>query len=393
MEYKRSVYYKIFDRLFQKSPFIQVISGPRQVGKTTLIKQLFSEPHWHGIYAIADGISHDTQWIESQFNTALLKQQTDLNTPVILAIDEIQKIENWSEIVKRLFDEQKFSNKSPIQLILLGSSNWLLQIGLSESLAGRFEQWNIDHWTFNELHDAFNVTHEEYVYFGSYPGAIPMIKDEDRWKNYIRQSLIETVITKDVLLMNRIEKPALLRRLFELGTQYSGQILSFTKIMGQLQEAKNTTTLSHYLELLNHAGLLTGLSKFAMDQARKRNSSPKWQTKNNALMSSLHDYNFEQIQSDKKTWGRWVESAVGTHLLAHKGSDLNIYYWNESNAEVDFILEYKGKYIALDVKLSHDKVSGLNQFSKQFSPSKIYQLSNTGFSWQQLISMDPRELF
>jgi hypothetical protein len=393
MEYKRSVYYKIFDRLSQKSPFIQVISGPRQVGKTTLIKQLFSEPNWHGIYAIADGISHDTQWIESQFNAALLKQQTDLNTPIILAIDEIQKIQNWSEIIKRLFDEQKFSNKSPIQLILLGSSNWLLQKGLSESLAGRFEQWNIDHWTFNELHDAFNITHEEYVYFGSYPGAIPMIKDEDRWKNYIRQSLIETVITKDVLLMNRIEKPALLRRLFELGTQYSGQILSFTKIMGQLQEAKNTTTLSHYLELLNHAGLLTGLSKFAMDQARKRNSSPKWQTKNNALMSSLYDYNFEQIQSDKKTWGRWVESAVGTHLLAHKGSDLNIYYWNESNAEVDFILENKGKYIALEVKLSRDKVSGLNQFSKQFSPSKTYQLSDNGLSWQQLISMDPRELF
>jgi len=393
MEYKRSVYYKIFDRLSQKSPFIQVISGPRQVGKTTLIKQLFSEPHWQGIYAIADGISHDTQWIESQFNAALLKQQTDLNTPIILAIDEIQKIQNWSEIIKRLFDEQKFSNKSPIQLILLGSSNWLLQKGLSESLAGRFEQWNIDHWTFNELHDAFNITHEEYVYFGSYPGAIPMIKDEDRWKNYIRQSLIETVITKDVLLMNRIEKPALLRRLFELGTQYSGQILSFTKIMGQLQEAKNTTTLSHYLELLNHAGLLTGLSKFAMDQARKRNSSPKWQTKNNALMSSLYDYNFEQIQSDKKTWGRWVESAVGTHLLAHKGSDLNIYYWNESNAEVDFILENKGKHIALEVKLSRDKVSGLNQFSKQFRPSKIYQLSDTGLSWQQLISMDPRELF
>ncbi len=206
-------------------------------------------------------------------------------------------------------------------------------------------------------------------------------------------SLEGPIITKDVLLMHRIEKPALLRRLFELGTQYSGKILSFTKIMGQLQEAKNTTTLSHYLELLDHAGLLTGLQKFAMDQARKRNSSPKWQTMNNALMSSLHDYTFEQIQSDKKTWGRWVESAVGAHLLSHRGNDLNVYYWNESNAEVDFILDYRGHYIALEVKLTTDRVSGLNAFTKHFNPSKIYQLDSSGLTWQQLIAMDPRGLF
>jgi predicted AAA+ superfamily ATPase len=393
MNFKRPVYVNIFDRLIQKSPFIQVISGPRQVGKTTLIKQLFEEPHWNGVYAIADGISHDIHWIESQFNAAVLKQQSEPNVPVILAIDEIQKITHWSEVIKRLYDQQKFSNKLPIQLILLGSSNWLLQKGLSESLAGRFEQWEIDHWTFNEVHEAFGITPEEYAYFGSYPGAMSMIKEEERWKNYIKQSLVETVITKDVLLMHRIEKPALLRRLFELGTLYSGQILSFTKILGQLQEAKNTTTLSHYLELLNHAGLLTGLQKFAMDQARKRNSSPKWQTKNNAIMSALHNYTFEQIQKDKKIWGRWVESAVGTHFLSYRGTDLNLFYWNESNAEVDFILEYRGSYIALEVKLTTGSVSGITQFKKQFNPNKIYQLSETGLSWQQLISMDPRVLF
>jgi predicted AAA+ superfamily ATPase len=393
MEFKRPVYSQIFDRLYQKSPFIQVISGPRQVGKTTLIKQLFDETHWNGIYAIADGLSHDAIWIESQFNAAMIQQQADPDTSVILAIDEIQKIPRWSETVKRLYDQQKFSGNTSVQLILLGSSNWLLQQGLSESLAGRFEQWNIDHWTFQELHEAFNITPEQYVYFGAYPGAMPMMNDEDRWKSYVKQSLIETVITKDVLLMHRIEKPALLRRLFELGTQYSGKILSFTKIMGQLQEAKNTTTLSHYLELLDHAGLLTGLQKFAMDQARKRNSSPKWQTMNNALMSSLNDYTFEQIQSDKTTWGRWVESAVGAHLLSHRGTDLNVYYWNESNAEVDFILDYRGRYIALEVKLNTDRISGLNAFKKHFNPSKIYQLDSSGLSWQHLIAMDPRGLF
>jgi hypothetical protein len=393
MNYKRPVFFELSERLLDSKGLIQVISGPRQIGKTTLVQQLFKSKKWLGIYHVVEGMKESSSaWLESVYNSAMLKQRQS-KVKVILAIDEIQKIPNWSETIKRLYDEQKFQSENHVQLILLGSSNWLMQKGLSESLAGRFEQWNLTHWTYNEMHEAFGITPEEYAYFGSYPGAQEFTNDEKRWKSYIQNSLIETVITKDVLLMERIEKPVLLRRLFELGSQYSGQILSYTKMMGQLQEAKNTTTLAHYLDLLSAAGMLSGLQKFAMDGARRRSSSPKWQVQNNALLSATSGLSLKQAMSDKKNWGRWVESCVGAHLLAHANSDFEIFYWNESNAEVDFILKWEEKYVALEVKLNHDKVTGIDKFKKQFRPHKVYQLDSRGLSWQEFITMDPRELF
>jgi predicted AAA+ superfamily ATPase len=392
MNYKRPVYNDIHKRLLAPESLIQVISGPRQVGKTTLVQQLFQSNQWEGIYHVVDNVSQSSAWIESAFNAAVLKEKQS-NKPIILAFDEIQKISNWSEIIKKLYDQQKFRGESSVRLILLGSSNWLMQKGLSESLAGRFEQWNLGHWTYNELQAAFNVSPEEYVYFGAYPGAINMIKEESRWKNYILASLIETVITKDVLMMQRIDKPAVLRRVFELGSSYSGQILSYTKLLGQLQDAKNTTTVAHYLELLAQAGLLTGLQKFAMDNARKRSSSPKWQVMNNALLSAQSSGSFATTINETKIWGRWVESAVGCHFLSHQREDLEIFYWNASNAEVDFILKKENQYIAIEVKLSQDKVSGMSEFTKSFNPTKVYQLSDKGLSWKEMITLDPRDLF
>ncbi len=392
MQFKRSVYYSLFQRLQEPNSFIQVIAGPRQVGKTTIVQQLFQSDEWIGLYHVADAIAHNTVWIESIFNAAILQEKL-ADKPVVLAIDEIQKIDNWSETIKRLYDEQKFKGISNVKIILLGSSNWLMQKGLSESLAGRFEQWNITHWTYSELNKAFLISPEEYAYFGAYPGAMEMINDEDRWKNYILSSLIETVITKDVLMMQRIDKPAVLRRVFELGSSYSGQILSYTKLLGQLQDAKNTTTVAHYLELLTQAGLLTGLQKFAIDIARKRGSSPKWQVMNNALLSAQSAGAFASTIEEPQKWGRWVESAIGCHFLAHQGNDLEIYYWNASNAEVDFILKKDQQYIAIEVKLSRDKVTGLSQFAKAFKPSKMYQLSDQGLSWKEIITLNPRDLF
>ena len=392
MNYKRPVYNEIYQRLLAPEGLIQVISGPRQVGKTTLVQQLFQSNQWEGIYHVVDNVSQSATWIESAFNAAVLKEKQS-NKPIILAFDEIQKISNWSEIIKKLYDQQKFRGESSVRLILLGSSNWLMQKGLSESLAGRFEQWNLGHWTYLELAAAFGITPEEYVYFGAYPGAISMKNDEARWKNYVLSSLIETVITKDVLMMQRIDKPAVLRRVFEIGSSYSGQKLSFTKLLGQLQDAKNTTTVAHYLELLSQAGLLVGLQKFAIDKARKRSSSPKWQVMNNALLSAQSSTSFESIQINKALWGRWVESAIGCHLIAHLSNDIDIFYWNESNAEVDFIIKKDDKYIALEVKLTKDRVSGLTQFSKTFKPHKVYQLGTSGLSWKDIISINPRELF
>jgi predicted AAA+ superfamily ATPase len=392
MHYERKFIGDIKKQLLDSRGFIQVLTGPRQVGKTTLVQQLFRSSKFSGIYHVVEASSgYDGAWIEAVYNQALIRQGKS-KRPVILAIDEVQKLSHWSETVKRLHDEQKFAAQ-PLQLLLLGSSSWLMQKGLSESLAGRFEQWDITHWTYNEMRDAFGITPEEYVYFGAYPGAIELRHDEARWKSYVRQSLIETVITKDVLLMERIEKPALLRRVFELGSNYSGQILSFTKLMGQLQEAKNTTTIAHYLDLLQRAGLLEGLQKYAVDNARKRNSSPKWQVMNNALLSATSSSNFKETQRDTKRWGRWVESAVGCHLLAHRDKDLQVFYWNESNAEVDYIVKWKNKIAAIEVKTVTDKVTALKKFTQQFRPHKVYQLDSKHFPWQEFITIDPRELF
>ncbi len=393
MSYSRPVLEEIKSRIDHSKGLIQVITGPRQVGKTTLVKQLFQSAQWTGIYHVVEGsVAYDSGWIEALFNDAVIRQRR-AHQPVILAIDEIQKIPNWSETIKRLYDQQKFRGETSVQLILLGSSHWLMQRGLSESLAGRFEQWDIGHWTFTELQQCFDISPEEYVYFGAYPGAMEMRKEESRWKAYVLNSLIEPVITKDVLLLERIEKPAVLRKVFELGSLYSGQILSYTKLLGQLQDAKNTTTVAHYLELLQRAGLLEGLQKFSRDNARTRSSSPKWQVMNNALLSAISGVDFKSVKSQPALWGKWVESAVGCHLIAHRGADLQMYYWNESNAEVDYVLKWNDKVIGIEVKSARGKVTGLNQFMKQFNPHKVYQLDERSLSWQQFIMMDPRELF
>lgn len=392
MEYSRPVLSDIQNRISQTNGLIQVITGPRQVGKTTLVQQLFRSKKWTGIYHVVDGSSaYDATWLESVYNGAVLKQR-EIQRPIILAIDEVQKIAGWSETIKRLYDQHKFEGTS-VQLILLGSSHWLMQRGLSESLAGRFEEWPLTHWTYNELRDGFGLTPEEYVFFGAYPGAMDMRSDEARWRSYILHSMIETVITRDVLLMERIEKPAVLRKVFELGSSYSGQILSFTKLLGQLQDAKNTTTVAHYLELLQRAGLLEGLQKFAGSEARKRSSSPKWQVMNNALLSATRGVGFDFLKSQPALWGNWVESAVGCHLIAHRESDMQVYYWNESNAEVDFVLKWNNKVIGLEVKSTRDKVTGLHKFAQQFRPHKVYQLEDRQLPWQRFITMNPRELF
>ncbi|MCK9404480.1 MAG: AAA family ATPase [Chitinophagaceae bacterium] len=266
----------LIKRTLEARRFIQVVMGPRQVGKTTMVNQLvekLSIPHH---FTSADAVAaSDNIWLK-------LKQSK--RADFLLIIDEIQKIDNWSETVKLLWDADT-RTKISIKVILLGSSRMLLQKGLTESLAGRFETTYMGHWSFIEMQAAFGWNAEKYAWFGGYPGSATLIDDEVRWKNYIQSALIETSVSKDILMTTRIDKPALMKRLFELGCLYSGQIVSFTKILGQLQDAGNTTTLSHYLNLLDTAGLLTGIEKYAGTILRKRASSPKFQVHNTALIS------------------------------------------------------------------------------------------------------------
>ncbi|WP_293307080.1 ATP-binding protein [Pedobacter sp. UBA5917] len=376
--------------------FVQVLVGPRQIGKTTLISQLIREINLPCIFESADAVAaSDRTWIEViWYNTREQLKEPGVDG-FVLIIDEIQKIDNWSEIVKRLWDED-MRNGVNIKVILLGSSRLLIQQGLTESLAGRFELTYLGHWSFPEMEAAFGFTAEQYVWFGGYPGSAGLIDDEERWKSYVSNALIETSISKDILMLTRVDKPALMKRLFELGCLYTGQILSFTKVLGQLSDAGNTTTLSHYLQLMDTAGLLGGIEKFAADVIRKRSSSPKFQVHNNALVSAQRNEFFGEIRKNPAEWGRMVESSIGAHLLNHSFVEgYKVFYWRHRNDEVDFILEKRGKIIGLEVKSTGlvSKTSGMDAFNKMYRPDKMLMVGAGGLPWEEFLRISPSSLF
>lgn len=393
--YERSYLKQIKLRMEEPRKFIQVILGPRQVGKTTMVNQLLSQLSIPYINESADAISAtNSAWLMQAWETARLRMKASGASEYLLVIDEIQKIDNWSEVVKQQWDKDT-REKVNIKVILLGSSRLLIQKGLTESLAGRFETFYLGHWSFAEMEAAFGWSIEQYIYFGGYPGSATLINDEERWKNYIKDSLIETSISKDILMLTRVDKPALLKRLFELGCLYSGQILSYTKIIGQLQDAGNTTTLANYLKLLSDCGLLGGLEKYAGSVIRQRSSSPKFQVYNNALLTSQDDETYLTAIVNPKLWGRLVESSVGAHLLNHAVSErYNLYYWREGNHEVDFILEKGDKTIGLEVKsgASPDN-EGMGIFNEKFHPDKMLLVGTGGISYEDFLKINPKELF
>jgi predicted AAA+ superfamily ATPase len=393
--FERSDLQLLKKRIGEPRRFIQVVMGPRQVGKTTLVSQLFEQLPIPGLFESADAVgAGNSIWLEQIWDIARLKMKTVQADDFLLIIDEIQKISNWSETVKKLWD-QDTHNKTYLKVILLGSSRLLLQQGLTESLAGRFENIYLTHWTFEEMNKAFGWDAPTYAWFGGYPGSAGLINEESRWKKYIRDSLIETSISKDILMLTRIDKPALLRNLFDLGCTYSGQVLSFTKMQGQLLDAGNTTTLSHYLKVLESAGLLCGLEKYSSTIIRKRSSSPKFQVHNNALLSALNIRTFQEIQTNPAEWGRIVESSIGAYLVNQSiRSNFRVYYWRESNEEVDFILENRGKIIALEIKSNYSKSrTGMDSFNRKFKPYKTYCIDKNGIPWQEFLKISPLELF
>lgn len=374
--------------------FIQVLYGPRQVGKTTLVRQLVDRTTMPTHYASADAISTDHgAWISQQWEAARIKCNASKKKEAILIIDEVQKIHNWSEQVKLEWD-QDTGNKLTVKVILLGSSRLLLQQGLTESLTGRFETMYLPHWSFAEMKALHGMTVDQYIWFGGYPGAASLMEDEARWKAYMQTSIIETSISRDILMLTRVDKPALIKQLFETGCSYSGQIVSLNKITGQLQDAGNTTTLAHYLELLDQAGLLSGLQKFSPTVLRQRASSPKFQVHNTGLMSAIVPDHFNDVIKSPDRWGRWVESAVGAHLLNQcRVHHFQLYYWRHQNDEIDFVIQGNGKVIGLEVKSgASGKGSGMDAFKKQFKPDKILLIGKSGMGVEEFLGMDPNSL-
>ena len=325
-------------------------------------------------------------WIAQQWEAARLAPVGD--DGVVLVLDEIQKIPGWSETVKRLWDEDTRAGV-PLKVVLLGSAPLLIAQGLTESLAGRFETIALSHWSFAEMREAFGWTLEEFVYYGGYPGAAPLITDPPRWSRYILDSLIETSIARDVLLLTRVDKPALLRQLFELACRYSGQVLSYTKMLGQLQDAGNTTTLAHYLELLAGAGMVRGLQKFAGDAARSRGSSPKLQVLNTALMTATSGFTLDQARTDREYWGRLVESAVGAHLAnAALRGECELHYWRERNHEVDFVVRDHRHVTAIEVKSGRapQAHAGTDAFNQAFKARRSLLVGGDGIGLDDFLS-------
>ncbi|MDR2971399.1 MAG: ATP-binding protein [Bacteroidales bacterium] len=393
--FQRDVLQEIKKRVFEQRKFIQVLVGPRQVGKTTIIKQLLQEVSMAHHFVTADDLfTADNTWIRREWNNARLQLQQTEKKEILFIVDEIQKVPNWSEVVKKEWDADSFSDIN-IKVILLGSSRLLIQKGLIESLAGRYELINITHWSFDEMRDAFGWNLDQYIYFGGYPGSASLIENEERWKNYIRESLVETSIAKDILMMTRVDKPILLKRLFEIGCKYSSQILSLTKAQGELQESGNLTTLSGYLNLLKECGLLTGLEKYARDIIRKRTSIPKFQVHNNALLSAGQDIPFEILKNNPKEWSRFAESAVGVHLInSSLKYGFNVYYWNNGTYEVDYVIEKGNKVVALEVKSGHKSVNkGLALFDHEFHPQRLFVIGTDGIPFEDFLSMNPLKLF
>ena len=386
--YKRAEYQVIIDRMKEPRKFIQVVMGARQIGKSTVVKQVLQDLDMPYQFFSADNVpATNSAWISDCWAAVRSLKASRGWESVILVIDEIQKIANWSEVVKKEWDDDTFHDRD-IKVLLLGSSRVLLEKGLSESLAGRFEEIRMSHWSYREMQECFGFSLDQYLFYGGYPGAATLIGDEDRFSQYIQSAIIEATINKDILMDTPISKPALLRQTFELGAAYSGELLSLNKMLGALQDAGNTVTLAGYINLLDESGLLCGLQKFSVDMARRRASIPKLQVYNNALKMVYSPLTFEQAILNRKAWGRIFESGIGAYLVSqafvHR---FEVFYWRERDDEVDFILRKKSSVVAIEVKSNAEKrTDGLDKFRKLFNPQSAFIVGDG-------LSMDLRKLF
>ncbi|WP_419913077.1 ATP-binding protein [Candidatus Poriferisodalis sp.] len=395
--YRRPLVATIAARLNERPERLVAVFGPRQSGKTTAVRQALSEirQDWRmvacepggtdessdelgpfdasvipGRHARLPSAPHDAAWLVEMWEQCRLRANESA-AGYVLVLDEVQELSNWSAVVKGLWDADRASD-CPLHVVILGSAPLQIQTGLNESLMGRFEPMVSPHWSFTEMASAFGVSLDEYVFYGGYPGSVGKMVAHDAWHRYVRSGLVEPNIERDVLAMTRVDKPALMRRLFDVGARYSGQVLSYNKMLGQLQDAGNTTTLTRYLQLLSHAGLLKGLSKHTERVASAKASTPKLNVLNTALMSMVSGYRFEEARADRTFWGHLVESAVGAHLVNTMSSSGEVKYWRDrhgrSVVDVDFVLQRGPHLLGIEVKsgVVRGSLPGLNEFGRRF---------------------------
>ena len=419
MSFERAQVSTLLSRLNEEPRYLIFVTGPRQTGKTTLVDHTLERLDHSSLYLPVDEpesmVVHrirnppnnghpnltqamfagerDSRWLIQAWERARI-QATRSRSGFVLAFDEIQKIPNWSETVKGLWDADR-RDKRPLHVVLLGSGPLLMQKGMTESLAGRFEAIRLAHWSFKEMATAFGFDFPQYVFFGGYPGAAPLVYEESRWRDYVASALVEPNIERDILAMDRIDKPALLKRLFELSAEFSGEILAYSKMVGQLDDAGNTTTLARYLQLLERAGLVAGLFKYEGLKRRQRASSPKLNVLNTSLMAVHSGYTFEEAQADRTFWGRLVESAVGAHLHNTGMPETRLYYWRRGIHEVDFVLELGRRLVSIEVKSNGHgtNLSGRGEFTKRFNPLRSLLVGGEGIPVEEFLSVPARHWF
>lgn len=352
---------------------LHVILGPRQVGKTTSILHFLEKnyPNQH-VYLSADRMFNaNASWIHEGWQEAR-------RTKSVLVIDEIQKIENWSEIVKSLWDEDK-RNKTQLTCILLGSSSLGIQKGLTESLTGRFRLIRAFHWNFSESKKGYGLTFDQYLKYGGYPGSYPFIQNQREWSDYVKHSIVETVVEKDILQNHTVKSPALFRQAFDLLVSYPAQEISYTKLLGQLQDKGNVELIKHYIRLYEGAFLMKALEKFSTNSIKVRSSSPKILL----LAPALHFTGvLDEYTGEEK--GRVFESVVGSQLM-RTGFDL--FYWRENNDEVDYVVKEGRKIWAVEVKSGRKKsAKGLEKFKERFPHAKILMINPENY---EIFEKDP----
>jgi predicted AAA+ superfamily ATPase len=365
LDENRSFVTALRKRINESGPLIQVLVGPRQVGKTTAVRAVLAG---RGVYETADSPTP----LPSSIVEGWWKQGSE-SPEKILAIDEIQKIPGWSEVVKKCWDRAPRA----LKVILTGSSSLLLEKALRESLAGRFELIRAEHWNFGEARGRFDLSVQRFVEFGCYPGGVPFLNDLERWGAYLRDSIVEPVLGRDLLQMHPVEQPALLRQVFGVAVSHPAEIVSLQKIQGQMQGKGTLPTIQNYLRLLKEAFLITPVGKFSSSGLRIRGSSPKLVVHDNGLVRCFERPVHAPLSPDRA--GRYVENAVGARLIE---SGFDLFYWKDRNLEVDWVaVGPDGRRWAIEVKSGEifaKDLDGLSEFCRRHPDFEPYLVSAVG---------------
>lgn len=363
-----SVRAELKKRISEPAPSrIQILTGPRQVGKTTLLLDLARSTKIASRYLALDAPEASIPgWWDRQWELIL---QVAGEKKVLLLLDEVQFLPDWTRVVKSAVD-QIYRMKIPVHIIATGSSALKVGAGAKETMAGRFERLAICHWAPSDIQKAFRLTPKEavtrYLRFGGFPGGMNLISDLQRWRAYIRDSIMEPAIGRDLIHAEKIRKPSLFRQVFGICTKYPSEIVSLGKIGGALLEEGTLDTISQYLEILQEAYLVAPIRKFSRKEIRRRASPPKLIPLSNAFLAASGHENLPTHQSDPQAWGRWVETACIAFLI---NSGLTVHYWREEPFEVDVVVENADGEWAIEIKsgaFSGGDLRGLFEFCKKF---------------------------